>query len=116
MKESMKKTVRTVLGPALRWLSGQLEQLQQGVDAVRSSQELLQSQLQQLNDLNRSLVERGDIETEVIGRAMLAQRVKLEVVEAQQQRLLEKLTTLQEELFQSVEDVALPVADSTPSE
>lgn len=83
---------------------------------MRSSQELLQSQLQQLNDLNRSLVERGDIETEVIGRAMLAQRVKLEVVEAQQQRLLEKLTTLQEELFQSVEDVALPVADSTPSE
>ena len=96
MKESIKKAARTVLGPALRRLSQRFEALQQSINQVGVSQELLQSRVDELTTLNRTLLEQRDIETAVMGRALSTQRVRLEALKVQQQQLLEEVELLRE--------------------
>ncbi len=94
MKESIKKAARTVLGPALRRLSQRFEALQQSINHVGASQELLQARVDQLTTLNRTLLEQRDVETEVMGRALSAQRVRLEALTIRQQQLIEEVELL----------------------
>lgn len=94
MNESIKKAARTVLGPALARLSQKFEALQQSINQVGASQELLQSRFDELTTLNQKLLEQRDIETEVMGRALSTQRVRLEALKVQQQQLLEEVELL----------------------
>ena len=94
MKESIKKAARTLLGPALRRLSQRFEAIQQSINQVGSSQELLQARVDQLTTLNRTLLEQRDVETEVMGRALSTQRVRLEALTIQQQQLIEEVELL----------------------
>ncbi|MCX6526233.1 MAG: hypothetical protein NTX58_15960 [Actinobacteria bacterium] len=96
MKESIKKAARTVLRPALHWLSQRFEAMQHSINDVTASQELLQSRFDQLTTLNQKLLAQRDIETEVMGRALSTQRVKLEALKVQQQQLLEEVELLRE--------------------
>lgn len=96
MKESIKKAARTVLGPALRRLSQRFEALQQSINQVGASQEMLQSRFDELTTLNQQLLAQRDIETEVMGRALSTQRVRLEALKVQQQQLLEEVELLRE--------------------
>jgi len=94
VKESIKKAARTLLGPALRRLSQRFEAIQQSINQVGSSQELLQARVDQLTTLNRTLLVQRDVETEVMGRALSAQRVRLEALTIQQQQLIEEVELL----------------------
>jgi len=94
VKESIKNAARTVLGPALRRLSERFEALQQSVNHVGASQELLQARVDQLTTLNRTLLDQRDVETEVMGRALSAQRVRLESLTIRQQQLIEEVELL----------------------
>ncbi len=104
MKQSIKKAARTVLGPVLRRLSQRFEALQQSINQVGASQELLQSRIDQLTTLNRTLLEQRDVETEVMGRALSAQRVRLEALTIQQQQLIEEVELLR---------IGLPMAEQS---
>ena len=99
MKESIKKAARTILGPALRRISQRFEAMQQSINQVGASQELLQSRFDELTTLNRALVEQRDIETEVMSRALSTQRVRLDALKAQQQQLLEEIELLRESVL-----------------
>lgn len=107
MKESIKKAARTILGPALRQISQRFEAMQQSINQVGASQELLQSRFDELTTLNRTLLEQRDVETEVMSRALSTQRVRLDALKAQQQQLLEEIELLRE----SVSDAEHKTAD-----
>ena len=94
MKESIKKAARTVLRPALRWLSQRFEAMQHSINDISASQQLLQSRFDQLTTLNQTLLAQRDIETEVMGRALSTQRVRLDALKVQQQQLLEEVELL----------------------
>jgi len=94
VKESIKKAARTVLGPALRRLSQRFEALQQSINHVGASQEMLQSRFDELTTLNQKLLAQRDIETEVMGRALSTQRVRLEALSIRQQQLIEEVELL----------------------
>jgi hypothetical protein len=96
VKESIKKAARTVLGPALRWLSQRLEAMQHSINEVSASQALLQSRFDELTTLNQTLLTQRDVETEVMSRALSTQRVRLEALKVQQQQLLEEIELLRE--------------------
>ncbi len=96
MKESIKKAARTVLRPALRWLSQRFEAMQHSINDISASQQLLQSRFDQLTTLNQTLLAQRDIETEVMGRALSTQRVRLDALKVQQQQLLKEIELLRE--------------------
>jgi septal ring factor EnvC (AmiA/AmiB activator) len=106
VKESIKKAARTVLGPALRRLSQRFEALQQSINQVGASQELLQARVDQLTTLNRTLLEQRDVETEVMGRALSTQRVRLEALTIRQQQLLEEIELLRESVSMTERNAA----------
>jgi chromosome segregation ATPase len=119
VKESIKKAARTVLGPALRWLSQRLEAMQHSINEVSASQALLQSRFDELTTLNQTLLTQRDVETEVMSRALSTQRVRLEALKVQQQQLLEEIELLRESVSNAERNTVDPdrvtVDESTSS-
>ena len=119
MKESIKKAARTVLGPALRWLSQRLEAMQHSINEVSASQALLQSRFDELTTLNQTLLTQRDVETEVMSRALSTHRVRLEALKVQQQQLLEEIELLRESVSNAEHNTVDPdqviVDESTSS-
>lgn len=107
MKSRVKQLLRKVLGPALHWLSAQLGQLQAGIDALRVGQDDLRSAQTQLADVQRAVLERRDVEIEVVGRTLAVQRTALESMEAEQRRLADEVRSLRLAL-EAASDVASP--------
>ena len=117
MKESIKKAARIVLRPALRRLSQRFEAMQQSINQVDAAQDLLEARVDQLTILNRALLQKRNVETEVIGRALSTQRVRLEALTIQQQQLLEDIELLRKSESMTNENAAdtgqVPVDEST---
>lgn len=109
MKSRVKQLLRKVLGPALHWLSAQFGQLQVGIDALRAGQDDLRSAQTQLADVQRAVLERRDVEIEVVGRTLAVQRTALEAMEAEQRRLADEVRSLRLAL-----EAAMPAGPSAP--
>lgn len=103
MKNRLKQLLRAVFGPALRWLSGQLGDIQRGVDALRHAQDTLLEGQSELAAVNRAVIAQRDLEVEVVGRTLSVQRNVLESLEAEQRRLGDEVRALRT-LIESLRD------------
>jgi len=111
----LKHLLRKVFGPALRWLSGQLAELQRGIDSARSALDVLQAGQQEVIDTNRAVLSQRDVEIEIVGRTLALQRATLESVEAEQRRVQEELRALQLIVQRSTGEQPDPVVDGAGS-
>ena len=94
MKSRLKQALRQLLGPALNWLSAQLEQLQQGVDALSDGQDTILRGQRELVESQRAVSSQHDIEIEVVGRTLSQQREALESLGTEQRRLADEVREL----------------------
>jgi prefoldin subunit 5 len=110
VKTRVKQLLRAVLGPALRWLSAQLGELQRGLDGLRSGQDRLLEQQGELTAANRAVIAQRELEIEVVGRTLSVQRDSLEALEAEQRRLGDEVRSLRA-VIESLRDEAGRVAE-----
>ena len=105
MKSLLKRSLATVLGPALRWFSRQLADITARVDRVLAAQDELLS-------LNRSALRERDAGLELVSRSVAVQASSLETIAAEQHRLTEEQARLADEVRSLRELVAS--GDPTP--
>ena len=89
MTSLLKRSLATVLGPALRWFSRQLADIAARVDRVLAAQDELLS-------LNRSALRERDAGLELVSRSVAVQASSLETIVVEQQRLADEVRALRE--------------------
>ena len=99
MTSLLKRSLATVLGPALRWFSRQLADIAARVDRVIAAQDELLS-------LNRSALRERDAGLELVSRSVAVQASSLETIAAEQSRLVEEQSRLAEEQHSLAEEQA----------
>jgi len=98
MTSLLKRSLATVLGPALRWFSRQLADIAARVDRVLAAQDELLS-------LNRSALRERDAGLELVSRSVAVQASSLETIAAEQSRLAEEQHSLAEEQARLVDEL-----------
>ena len=98
MTSLLKRSLATVLGPALRWFSRQLADIAARVDRVIAAQDELLS-------LNRSALRERDAGLELVSRSVAVQASSLETIAAEQSRLVEEQHSLAEEQARLVDEL-----------
>ena len=98
MTSLLKRSLATVLGPALRWFSRQLADIAARVDRVIAAQDELLS-------LNRSALRERDAGLELVSRSVAVQASSLETIAAEQSRLAEEQHSLAEEQARLVDEL-----------
>ena len=117
MKSQLNRVLQTLLGPALRWMSAQLGQIQTGIDALAAGQDSLRASQGELADVQRAVLARRDAEIEVVGRTLSVQREALAAMEAEQRRLADEVRALRAalELGGPLAEVTLDESDALRS-
>jgi septal ring factor EnvC (AmiA/AmiB activator) len=88
---AVKRLLRSILDPLLRWFSGQLDELRQRLDLLVDGQS-------ELTRFNRQAVQERDAGLDVVSRAVAVQSATLESLRAEQARLADEVRALREEL------------------
>lgn len=99
MTAAVKRLIRSILDPLLRWFSGQLDELRQRLDVLVEGQG-------ELTRFNRQAVQERDAGLDVVSRAVAVQSATLESLRTEQARLADEVRALRQELAANSEQRA----------